>query len=120
MIALSSADPIECCKAAGQHVEQILPVSGGLPIFAHRNVGYVLPQLHLQLDTDPSLLIQAAGVEPRSAQGFDARAHRPAVEGGEPVSAYPGVAIGVGVWVRSIEEEGKNQFVRPLRPPDPR
>jgi putative tryptophan/tyrosine transport system substrate-binding protein len=30
-------------KAAGQHVEQILPIRGRLPIFAHRNVGHVLP-----------------------------------------------------------------------------
>src|SRR6516165_7960938 len=59
---LSSTDPIEYREAAGLHIEQILPVGGGLPIFAHRDVRQVLPQL--QLDADAPLLVDLAGVEP--------------------------------------------------------
>jgi hypothetical protein len=76
--ALGSANPIEDRKAAGHHVKQILAVGGGLPIFAHRNVGHVLPQLHLQIGTDPPLLVEITGVEPGGPQGLDARAGRPA------------------------------------------
>src|SRR5215472_10155211 len=43
MITLSSADAVENRETAGQHVEQILAIGGGLPVFAHRNVGHVLP-----------------------------------------------------------------------------
>jgi hypothetical protein len=35
-----------------------------LPIFAHRDVGNILPQLRLKLGADPPLLINASGVEP--------------------------------------------------------
>jgi hypothetical protein len=45
---LRSADAIEDREAARQYVEQIFPIGGGLPIFAHRNVRHVLPQLHLE------------------------------------------------------------------------
>jgi hypothetical protein len=62
--SLSSADTPKHWKTAGQHVEQILPIGGGLPIFAHRNVGHILPQLHLQLRAYPPLLVDVAGVEP--------------------------------------------------------
>ena len=72
MIALSSANPPKHRKGAGQHVEQIFAVGGGLPIFAHRNVGHVLPELHLKLGADPLLLIEAAGIEPGTTQRFDA------------------------------------------------
>jgi len=85
MTALGSADPIEYREAAGQHVEQILPIGGGLRIFAHRNIWNILPQLHLELSTDPPLLIEAAGVQPRGSQSFDGRARRPAIPGCEPV-----------------------------------
>src|SRR5205823_2305931 len=37
-------------EAAGHHAEQILPICGSLPILAHRNIRYVLRQLHLKLD----------------------------------------------------------------------
>ena len=87
MTALGSANPIEYREKAGQHVEQILPMGGGLPIFAHRNIRNVLPQLHLQLGADPPLFINVAGVEPGGAQGFDSRARRPPNESREPVSA---------------------------------
>ena len=82
---LSSADPPKDGEAAGEHVEQILAIGGGLPIFAHRNVGHILPQLQLQLGADPPLFIQTGSVEPSSAQGFDALARRPADPSGKPI-----------------------------------
>src|SRR6516225_4564917 len=102
---LSSTDPIEYREAAGLHIEQILAIGGGLPVFAHRNVRNILPQLHLELDADPPLLVQVAGVEPGGSQGFDARARRPAIKGGQPIRTYPLIAIGVGVRNRSVEKE---------------
>ena len=59
-----SANPVEDSEAAGKNIEQIFAIGSGLPIFAHRDVGHVLPQLHLQLGTDPPLLVEAGGVEP--------------------------------------------------------
>src|ERR1700730_17794294 len=49
---LRSTHAIEHRKGAGLHVEQILPVRSDLLIFAHRNVGHVLPKLHLKFDAD--------------------------------------------------------------------
>src|SRR5215472_19271062 len=94
---LSSTDPIEYRKAAGQHVEQIFAIGGRLPIFAHRDVGHVLPQLQLELGANPPLRVEVAGVEPGAAQCFDPRARRPAIPGGKPIGAYQIVAVGVGV-----------------------
>src|SRR6516164_1165019 len=94
---LSTSNAIEDREAARQHVDQILAVSGGLPVFAHWNVRNILPKLHLELRANPPLLIEASRVEPGGAQGFDARARRPTNEGREPIGADPHVAIRVGV-----------------------
>src|ERR1700719_2489523 len=110
---LSSADAIEDREAAGQHVEQIIPIGGGLPIFAHRNVRHVLPELHLQFGADPPLLVNVAGVEPGGAQRFNTRARRPAVEGREPVRSDPVIAVRVGARGRSVD--GLNGEVPPSR-----
>jgi hypothetical protein len=78
-------------------VEQAFAVGGGLPILPYWNVRSVLPQLHLNLGADPPLLIQTGGVQPRRAQGFDARARRPAIPGREPSARIAGLPKGLVV-----------------------
>src|ERR1700737_1295398 len=104
MTPSSSADTIKGREAARYNVDQILSMRSFLPILTHRNVGYVLPQLHLQLGADTLLFVETGSVEPGSAQRFDALARRPAVEAGEPVRANHGVAIRVGVRERPVHQ----------------
>src|SRR6516165_10967094 len=105
--ALRPANARKDCEAAGQRVEQIFAIGGKLPVFAHRNVGHVLPQLHLKLDTDPPLLVEGAGLQPGGPQGFDVWASRPAVEGRQPVCPDHGIAVRVGVRERSVDKPKK-------------
>ena len=100
-------------EAARQHVEQLLAIGGGLPVLAHRDIGDILPQLQLELGADAALLVEVCGVEPSGPQGFDVRACRPAQPSIEPIRAYPGIAIRVGVGYRPVHQ-GEEQVPAPL------
>src|SRR5262249_7882310 len=53
---------IERCETSGQDVGQILSVSCRLPVFAKRDERHVCPELLLQIDADPLLLLQIGRV----------------------------------------------------------
>ena len=76
-----AAHAIEHRETSGQDVGQVLPIRRRLPVFAKRDERHVLPELLLQIDADPLLLLQIGRVEPGGAQFLDERTVGPAVYG---------------------------------------
>src|SRR6516162_10519558 len=74
-----TAHAVERRKAAGHDDRQALAVGARLPVFAHRDERYVFPELLLQIDADPLLLLQIGRGEPGGAKFLDARTVGPAV-----------------------------------------
>jgi len=74
-----AAHTVERREAAGHDAGQILAVSGCLPVLAHRDERHVFPELLLQIDADPLLLLQIRRFEPGGAQFLDAGTVGPAV-----------------------------------------
>src|SRR4029077_19872248 len=68
-----AAHAVERREKSRQDVGQILPGASRLPVLAYRDERHVFPELLLQIDVDPLLLLQIARVEPGGAQFLDAR-----------------------------------------------
>jgi hypothetical protein len=66
-------------QTSGQDIDQVLAVRGCLPVLAHRDERDVFPELLLQIDAGPLLLLQIGRAEPGGAQFLDARTVGPAV-----------------------------------------
>src|SRR5207253_5734920 len=82
----------------------ILPVRGFLPVLAHRDVGHIVPELHLQLAADPLLLVEGGRIEPGRPQRLDAFAGWPPIKGGETIRSYQRISIRMRVGERPIHE----------------
>src|SRR5215472_8008593 len=55
---LRAADAVKNCEAVGQDLSQVVAIGACLPVLAHRDERHVLPELLLQIDADPLLLLQ--------------------------------------------------------------
>src|SRR5208282_2168438 len=88
---------VERCETSGQDVCQILSVRRRLPVLAHRDERHVLPELLLQIDADPLLLLQIGRGEPGGAKYLDAGTVGPAVYRLLAVGANGQVAVRVDV-----------------------
>src|SRR5205814_8637350 len=74
-----AAHAIEHGETSGENIDQVFPVGRRLPVFAHRDERHVFPELLLQIDADPLLLLQIGRGEPGGAKFLDARTAGPAV-----------------------------------------
>ena len=67
-LPLGRALAVESREAAGQDSRQALAVGTCLPVLAHRDERHVFPELLLQIDADPLLLLQIGRGEPGGAK----------------------------------------------------
>src|ERR1051325_3026328 len=96
-------DAPEGGEASRDDAGQILAMGRGLPVFAHRDEGQVLPNLQLHLAGETPLLVGIGGIEPGGAQFLDPGAGRPAVPAGLAVGPHRLVAERVGVRDRAVD-----------------
>src|SRR5882762_1088402 len=113
--ASRAAHAVEHRETSGQYVGQVLPIRRRLPVLAHWDERHIDPELLLQFEADPLLLLQIGRIEPLGAQFLDARTVGPAVYRLLAVGANGQIAKRMHVRQRPVNQGAEHVMATLIR-----